>query len=131
VVVAEADPAARQVEAVRVHDEVHRAFGANGAVAGCVPAHEDLVVPQSKLAAPVVAALLFGQAKGHCGYLQEVSLLPDVDLLRGDLLDTVSGRLPRCPPGPSRRGLPPCRAVCECTFELSRAPQDLLEPSDP
>src|SRR5512132_3459666 len=61
-VVAEPDPAAGGADAVGVHDEVHGALGANRAVAGGVPAHQDLVVPQAKLAAPQVAAFLDGAA---------------------------------------------------------------------
>src|SRR5512132_3718352 len=38
-VVAESDPSSRGMDAVGMHDEVHRALGANGAVAGGVPAH--------------------------------------------------------------------------------------------
>jgi hypothetical protein len=33
--------------AVRVQHEVHRALGADGLVVGGVPAHQDLVVPQT------------------------------------------------------------------------------------
>src|SRR6516225_9572649 len=55
----EPDPAAGHVQAVRVQHEVHRALGPDRAVVGCVPAHQDLVVPQLQLTAPVIAALFF------------------------------------------------------------------------
>src|SRR5512133_1526938 len=44
-VVAEPDPAAGGADAVGVQDEVHGALGADRAVVGGVPAHQDLVVP--------------------------------------------------------------------------------------
>src|SRR5215469_2158079 len=50
------------VQAVRVQHEVQGALGADRSVVGRVPAHEDLVVPQAKLAAPVVAAFFHRQA---------------------------------------------------------------------
>src|SRR4029453_9526971 len=59
-VVAEADPSSGGMDAVGVHDEVHGALGTNRAVAGGVPAHQDLVVPQAQLAPPQVAAFLDG-----------------------------------------------------------------------
>jgi len=54
VVVAESDPAAGHVQAVRVEHEVHGALGPDRPVVGCVPAHQDFVVPELQFAAPVV-----------------------------------------------------------------------------
>src|SRR6266536_6032279 len=85
-VIAQPDPAAGHVQPVRVQYEVHRALGPDRSVVGRVPAHQDLVVPQPELAAPVVAALFFAQPAADRGNLEQVAFLLDFHLLGGDLL---------------------------------------------
>src|SRR5215207_11074441 len=97
-VVAEPDPAAGGADAVGVHDEVHGALGADRAVVGGVPAHQDLVVPQAQLAAPQVAAFLDRPAAGGGFDLDEFAVLVEVDRLGPDVLDAASGGLPTRPP---------------------------------
>src|SRR5437588_7090931 len=82
----EPHPAAGHVQAVRVQREVHDALGPDRAVAGGVPAHQDLVVPEPQLAAPVEAALFLAQSSGDGGDLEQFAFLLDLDLLGGDLL---------------------------------------------
>src|SRR5580704_3440584 len=94
----EPDPAAGHVQAVRVQHEVHRALGPDRPVVGGVPAHQDLVVPQPQLAAPVVAAFCFAQSAGDGGDLEQVALLLDLYLLGGDLLVAVACVMIRRPP---------------------------------
>lgn len=64
VVVPDADPASFHAGAVRVEHELHRSLRADRALGGGVPAHEDLVVPEAKLSAPVVPALPRAEAVG-------------------------------------------------------------------
>src|SRR5512132_3493256 len=97
-VVAEPDPAAGGADAVGVHDEVHGALGANRAVAGGVPAHQDLVVPQAKLAAPQVAALLDRPPTSGGLDLDQLVVLVEMDRLGPDVLDATPGGLPTRPP---------------------------------
>jgi hypothetical protein len=94
----EPDPAAGHVQVVRVQHEVHRALGPDRALVGGVPAHQDLVVPQPQLAAPVEAALVFAQAPGDGGDLKQFAFLLDLDLLGGDLLVAATRGLPGRPP---------------------------------
>src|ERR1700731_1945839 len=94
----EPDPAAGHVQAVRVQHEVQRALGPDRAVVGGVPAHQDLVVPQPQLAAPVVAALFLAQPPGDGGDLEQFAFLLDLDLLGGDLLVSAARGLPGRPP---------------------------------
>src|SRR5262245_5770772 len=44
-VIAQADPAPGHVQAMRMQHEVHGALGPDRPVIGCVPAHQDFVVP--------------------------------------------------------------------------------------
>src|SRR5215211_7723907 len=97
-VVAEPDPAAGGADAVGMHDEVHGALGADRAVAGRVPAHQDLVVPEAQLAPPQVAAFLDRPAAGGGLDLNQFAVLVEVDRLGPDVLDTASGGLPAGPP---------------------------------
>src|SRR5918993_3065218 len=97
-VIAEPDPAAGCADAVGVHDEVHGALGADRAVAGRVPAHQDLVVPQAQLAPPQVAAFLDRPAAGGGFDLDEFAMLVEVDRLSPNVLDAASGGLPTGPP---------------------------------
>src|SRR2546423_4718017 len=74
-VVAHADPAAGHAEAVLVEDEVHDALGAHRALAGGVPAHENLVVPELHLATPEVAALIERRPTRHSHDVNRVAVL--------------------------------------------------------
>src|ERR1700746_3818028 len=94
----EPDPAAGHVQAVRVQHEVEGALGPDRAVVGGVPAHQDLVVPEPQLAAPVVAAFFLAQSAGDGGDLEQFAFLLDLDLLGGDLLVSAARGLPGRPP---------------------------------
>src|SRR4029450_11861449 len=83
-VMAEPDPGAGGADAVGVEDEVHGALGADRAVAGGVPAHQDLVVPQTQLAAPEIAAFLDGPAASGGLDLDQLAVLVEMDRLRSD-----------------------------------------------
>ena len=97
-VVAQSDPSAGGVDAVGVHHEVHGALGADRAVVGGVPAQQDLVVPQAKLAAPQVAAFLDWPAASGGLDLDQLAVLVEVDRLGPDVFDAASGGLPAGPP---------------------------------
>src|SRR5215207_977989 len=86
-VVAESDPSSGGVDAVGMHDEVHRALGANRAVAGGIPAHQNLVVPQAKLAPPQVAAFLDGPPTSGGLNLDQLVMLVEMDRLGPNVLD--------------------------------------------
>src|SRR4051794_10175170 len=80
--------------------EVQGAFGPDGLIVSRVPAHQDLVVPQSQLPAPEVAALLGGDAPLKGSDLQVGAALADLQSLAGVNLGAVLGGLPGGPPIP-------------------------------
>jgi hypothetical protein len=53
----------------------------------------------------VVAAFLDRQPAGNGGDLEQVTFLLDLDLLGGDLLDSLAEGLPGRPPGPAQLDL--------------------------
>src|SRR6266508_6542283 len=73
-VVAQPDPAAGHVDAMRVHDEVHGPLGPDRAVAGGVPAHQDFVVPQTKFSTPEIAAFIDRPSTSRGLYLDQLAV---------------------------------------------------------
>src|SRR6266508_2242252 len=93
-VVADAYPPAGHLLAVGMQDEVHRALRTHRSIQGGVPAHEDLVVPQAQLTAPVVTAVLDINASGEGFQVDQLALLVEPNLLERDQFLAVLGRLP-------------------------------------
>src|SRR4051794_30741142 len=87
--------------------EEHGPLGADAALGGHVPAHENLVVPQPELPAPEVAARvqLLGAASLSSD-MQQLTPLAHADHVRVEDLLAVLPRLPAGPPLASQVELP-------------------------
>src|SRR6266511_2634894 len=89
-VVAEPDPSAGHAQALRMHDEIHGSFGADRPIVRCVPPHEDLGVPATKLAAPEVAALVDRPPSVERFDLDEFGALAKANRLNANVFDAPS-----------------------------------------
>src|SRR5664280_50391 len=97
-VIAHSDPSAGHLLTVGVQREVHGSLRSDGLVIRCIPAHQNFVVPDTKLAPPVIATLLNRKTARNRFERQQISLLGDPDFLRSDNFCSVLERLPCRPP---------------------------------